>query len=353
MKCSTLALAAALALGPATAYADNTIDPYPEGNVRFHSEDTTVAGNYVISASGNDISFFEDVDQQGTQNYPFERCRPGRTSGGRVIEVLCPRAGIKTITVEPGPAEDKVKYTIADIPGAFAGSSGADTAEFGDGTDDLAGEQGNDMLSAGGGDDLLDGNEGNDTLDGGAGNDKLSGGTGTDTIMGGAGDDTIRTADGLEETIDCGEGTDTITADAQDKLTGCENVTTQNIAAPKEQPVGDDKVKPKVDFGGSSAQKAGKTVRFAATCSEKGLIQAVGVVHAGGVTAATKSVSRKLGVGGGGLIVKLKLTKSHQRAIRKDLRKGRKPRVKVILSCTDDAGNTSRGRRFSIALRKR
>ena len=349
-----LVLAAALALlAPATAAADNTIDPYPEGNVRFHSEDTTVGGNYVITAVGDDISFFEDVDPQGTQNYPFERCTPGRSDGTRVIEVLCPRAGMKTIAVEPGPAEDKVKYTISDIPGAFAGSSGADVAEFADANDDLAGEQGNDTLSGGGGDDIVDGNEGNDTLDGGAGNDKMNGGTGTDTINGGAGDDTIRTADGLEETIDCGEGNDTITADAQDKLTGCENVTTQNIAAPKEQPVGDDKVKPKVDFGGSSAQKAGKTVRFAATCSEKGLIQAVGVVHAGGITAATKSVTRKLGVGGGGLIVKLKLTKSHQRSIRKDLAKRRKPRVKVILSCTDDAGNTSRGRRFWISLRKR
>lgn len=347
-------LAAALALlAPATALADNTIDPYPEGNVRFHSEDTTVAGNYVISAAGTDISFFEDVDPQGSQYYPFDRCRPGRTTGGRVVEVLCPRAGMKTITVEPGPAEDKVKYSIADIPGAFAGSSGADTAEFGDGTDDLAGEQGNDTLSAGGGDDLVDGNEGNDSLDGGAGNDRLNGGTGTDTIAAGAGDDTVLAADGLEETIDCGEGNDTVTADAQDKLTGCENVTTQNIAAPKEQPVGDDKVKPKVDYGGSSTQKAGKTVRFAATCTEKGLIQAVGVVHAGGITAATKPVTRKLGVGGGGLIVKLKLTRSHQRSIRKDLRKGRRPRVKVILSCTDDAGNTSRGRRFWIALRKR
>ena len=347
-------LAAALALlAPATASADNTIDPYPEGNVRFHSEDTTVAGNYVVSATGSEISFYEDVDPQGTQNYPFERCQAGRTSGTRVIEVLCPRAGIKTITIEPGPAEDKVKYTIADIPGAFAGSSGADTAEFADGADDLAGEQGNDKLVAGGGDDLLDGNEGNDALDGGAGNDKITGGTGTDTITAGAGDDTILAADGLEETIDCGDGNDTITADAQDKLTGCENVTSQNLAAPKEQPVGDDNVKPKVDYGGSSSQRAGKTVRFAATCSEKGLIQAVGVVHAGGITAATKSVTRKVGVGGGGLIVKLKLTKGHQRSIRRDLARGRRPRVRVILSCTDDAGNTSRGRRFWIALRKR
>ncbi len=349
-----LVLAAAVALlAPATAFADNTLDQQ-EGNYRFHSEDTTVGGNYVISVIGTNVSFFEDVDPQGTQNYPFERCQAGRTAGARVVEVLCPKSGIKSITVEPGSAEDKVKYTVPDIPGAFAGSTGADTAEFGDSGDDLAGEQGNDNLSAGGGDDILNGDEGNDSLDGGIGNDKLTGGTGTDTIIGGAGDDTIFAADGLEETIDCGEGNDTITADAQDKLTGCENVTSQNIAAPKEQPVGDDKVRPKLTVGGSTNQRASKSVRFAAVCSEKGLIEAVGVVDAGGITEAMKPIKRKVSVGGGGVMVQMKFTKRNVRMIKKDLaKKKRKPRIKVLISCTDNAGNTSRPKRFYISLRRR
>jgi Ca2+-binding RTX toxin-like protein len=354
MKPRALLLAAALALlVSATALADNTIDPYPEGNARMHSEDPSVNGNYVISVAGADVSFFEDQDPQGTQNYPFDRCRPGRTVSGRVVEVLCPKSSLKTIALEPGAGEDKVKYTVNDIPGALSGGTGADKAEFGDAADDLAGEQGNDTLSAGGGDDIVNGDEGNDTLDGGAGNDKITGGTGTDTITAGVGDDTVLVADGLEETIDCGEGTDTVTADAQDKLTACENVTLQNVAAPTEQPTGDDKVRPKVEIGGSSSQKLGKSVRFAVTCSEKGLIQAVGVVDAGGISDATKGVTRKVTVGGGGVIVKLKLLKRHQRNIRKDFAKHRKPRVKVILSCVDNAGNTSRARRFWISLRKR
>jgi Ca2+-binding RTX toxin-like protein len=348
-----LVFAAALALlAPATAVADNTLD-YSEGNYRFHSEDTTVAGNYVITVVGSDVSFYEDVDPQGTQNYPFDRCRPGRTAAGRVIEVLCPKAGIKSITVEPGSAEDKVRYDIADIPGAMAGSTGADTGTFGDAADDIAGEQGNDSLSAGGGDDLVNGDEGNDTLDGGAGNDKLTGGTGTDTITAGAGDDTVFAADGLAETIDCGEGTDTVTADAQDKLTACENVTSQNIAAPKEEPVGDDKVAPKLQVGGSANQRAGKSVRFAAVCSEKGLIEAVGVVNAGGITEAMKPIKRKVTVGGGGVMVQLKFSKRSTKLIRKDLTKKRRPRVRVLLSCVDNAGNTSKPKRFWISLRKR
>ena len=349
-----LALVAAVALlAPGTAIADNTLDPYPEGNARFHSEDISVSGNYVISVVGTDVSFFEDQDPQGTQNYPFERCRPGRTSGGVVREVLCPKSGFKTIIVEPGPGEDKIRYEINDIPGALAGATGADNATFGGAADDLAGEQGNDTLAAGGGDDIVNGDEGNDTLDGGDGNDKIEGGTGTDTITGGAGDDTILTADGLAEKIDCGEGTDTVTADAQDTLTACENVTTQNIAAPTEEPVGDDKVRPRVDIGGSSSQRAGKSIRFATTCSEKGLIQAIGVVHAAGITAAMKGVTRKVGVGGGGVVMQLKFRKNHLSSIRKDLRKRKKPRVRVSVSCVDAAGNTSRPKRVWVYLVKR
>ena len=353
MKRRAIVLAAAFALGaPASASADNNLT-LREGAATYHSEDVGVSGNYVISLAGNDVSFFEDVDPQGSQNYPYESCRAGRTANGRIVEVLCPKSVIKSIVVEPGAGEDKIKYTINDIPGALAGATGADTAEFGEAADDLAGEQGNDTLSAGGGDDIVNGDEGNDTLDGGAGNDRITGGSGTDQITAGAGADTIFAADGLEETIDCGEGNDTITADVQDKLTGCENVTTQNITAPKEQPVGDDKVRPKVDAGGAASQRAGKSIRFAATCTEKGLIQAVGVVHAGGITDAMKTVTRKVGVGGGGVMVQLKFNKRQISNIRRDLRRRKKPRVRVALSCVDVAGNTSRPRRFWIALRKR
>jgi hypothetical protein len=44
-------------------------------------------------------------------------------------------------------------------------------------------------------------------------------------IDAGTGDDNLTTANGATDTVDCGDGVDTITADASDQLVNCENVT--------------------------------------------------------------------------------------------------------------------------------
>ena len=348
-----LTLAAALALlVPGTASADNVLN-LRDGEAHFYSDDPGIPSNYIVEIVGNDVSFFDDADPQGTSTYPFETCRPGRASGGRVLEILCPKSAIKSVLLEPGPGEDKAQFKVNDIPGALAGGTGADALTSAGAADDLSGEQGNDTLSSGAGDDILTGDEGNDTIDGGEGNDKLTGATGTDTFTAGPGDDTILAADGLAEKVDCGDGTDTVTADAQDTLTACENVTTQNIAAPTDEPTGDDKTRPKLDVGGSSSQRFGKSIRFVATCSEKGLVQAIGFVAAGGIKEALKLTERKVAVGGGGVVVKFPFSKRQRRNIAGDLRRRRTPRVRITISCVDAAGNTSRARRFWIGLRRR
>lgn len=354
MKRPVAVLTAALALlVAATALADNTLQ-LKDGEARFYSDDPGLNNNYVITVAGSNVSFFEDQDPEGTQNYPFDSCQAGRTGSNpaRLVEVLCPKSILKSITIESGPAEDKVQYSINDIPGTLSGGSGADSLTSADAADDLSGEQGNDVLTSGGGDDILNGDEGNDTLDAGAGNDKLTGATGTDTFTAGAGDDTIVAADGLAEKVDCGDGNDTVTADAQDTLVSCENVTTQNIAAPTQEPTGDDKIKPTLQIGGASEQKLRKSVRFVATCSEKGLVQAIGYVRAGGINQTFKLIERKVTVGGGGVTIQLKYNKRQRSLAAADLRKKRKPRVKIIVSCADEAGNTSRARRFWITLRR-
>lgn len=63
-----------------------------------------------------------------------------------------------------------------------------------------------------------------DHLLGGTGNDALSGGAGPDLLEGGPGDDTINARNGEVDTIVCGDGTDTVVADAGDLVTGCEVV---------------------------------------------------------------------------------------------------------------------------------
>lgn len=93
-----------------------------------------------------------------------------------------------------------------------------DVILFGDAGDDrLAGNVSNDRLSGGTGDDALFGAEGNDRLDGGRGRDGLSGGPGRDRIL---------AREGFTDTIRCGSGTDSVTADARDRVArDCERVS--------------------------------------------------------------------------------------------------------------------------------
>jgi Ca2+-binding RTX toxin-like protein len=60
-------------------------------------------------------------------------------------------------------------------------------------------------------------------LDGGADNDRVFAGKGNDQIDAGDGDDRIYARDHQADEIDCGAGEDTVKADKQDTLTGCEN----------------------------------------------------------------------------------------------------------------------------------
>lgn len=80
---------------------------------------------------------------------------------------------------------------------------------------DLKGLGGTDRIVAGPGEDFIDG---------GTGDDELTGGTGFDYIVAGAGNDQVFVRDGQTDRVLCGDGADTVTADATDVLTGCETV---------------------------------------------------------------------------------------------------------------------------------
>jgi len=114
---------------------------------------------------------------------------------------------------------DRIKSDVERLLGGTA----ADTLRGGDGNETLLGN---------GGADRLDGGAGDDTLDGGAGNDRLDGGTGADTVRGAADDDTVLARDsGTADTVDCGDGSDTVTADRADALNACEAVDVPALAA--------------------------------------------------------------------------------------------------------------------------
>jgi hypothetical protein len=65
------------------------------------------------------------------------------------------------------------------------------------------------------------------TFDGGPGNDRFVGGPRADHVDAGAGNDTNETAgDNISDTIVCGDGRDTVTADSLDTIAAdCEGVT--------------------------------------------------------------------------------------------------------------------------------
>jgi Ca2+-binding RTX toxin-like protein len=139
-----------------------------------------------------------------------------------------------------------------DGPDGFAGSEGDDTFNGGGGNDLLVGLEGDDLLSGAGGNDWLIGLEGADRLSGGPGSDVLIGGDGADDLTGGSGDDFIETANLVDEaalntslqgierisdvvfqydmtqspdngdTVDMGDGNDTVVAGDSDILTGGE-----------------------------------------------------------------------------------------------------------------------------------
>lgn len=352
-----IVLAASLAV-PAVAAADNTLTVV-RGDAVFRSEDPGVDNQFVVENAGtSEVRFFEPVDPYGMSGYP-PQCRPGRTRtapDNSIVptEVFCPRTLVTgSVTVEAGPAEDDVRYSVSGVPGIVSGDTGMDKVVAGATNDFVSGDQGNDNLDGGAGDDELHGEDGADVIAGGDGNDKLFGGSGADTLDAGPGDDTLQTNDGAVDKVACGPGTDSVVADTVDELTDCENAQRQFVAPPSDQPAADDNTKPRLQVGGSTYQRiSGKrrSIRIAATSSEKGLIQVAGFLQVAGINDRLEPVRKRITVAGGGTQIVLKFSKRQLRMLRRDFRRGRTPRARLTISAVDAAGNTSRAKHMRIRL---
>jgi len=116
-------------------------------------------------------------------------------------------------------------------------------------------------ISSAGGDDIVTGGNAAETIDGGAGDDRLEGGFGNDSIVGGpgrdtvygdktggncglfescsmpVGNDTVDVRDGAVDSVSCGVGEDTVTADPQDVVAAdCEKVERGSGPGPDPRP---------------------------------------------------------------------------------------------------------------------
>jgi Ca2+-binding RTX toxin-like protein len=114
---------------------------------------------------------------------------------------MVPGAGRDTL--DQGAASEALSFDMADCPGCVE-------RVIGTAFDD-------DILGAGQGEAIL----------GGDGADDLDGGGGRDRIDGPDGDHRITTNDGMADDVECGAGTDAVTADRRDAVdrAGCESVT--------------------------------------------------------------------------------------------------------------------------------
>ena len=211
-------------------------------------------------------------------------------------------------------AEDTVRYAVPGLPSGLDGDMGADR-----------------ITAEGASDDILDGGQGNDFLAGGNGDDKFD------------------SADGVAEKVQCGPGNDTAAGDQLDEFVDCETVDRRTVAPPN----GDDRVAPKLTAAALTSQRLERRrVKVVATSSEKGSITASGHVAAGGIHLRLGSSAATVDVGGGGVEFSLKLSKRVIERARKDLERGRRPRIRLTLSAVDAAGNTSAARHLTIRLRR-
>jgi Ca2+-binding RTX toxin-like protein len=132
-------------------------------------------------------------------------------------------------TVRGGAGNDRV-VGRGDAD-AISGNSGSDRVSGGSGDDrvfgrsgddGVSGNAGDDRVSAGSGDDRVFGRTGDDGVSGNAGDDRVDGGSGSDRLFGRRGDDLIDARDGERDRVYCGSGRDTVRADREDLLRGCE-----------------------------------------------------------------------------------------------------------------------------------
>jgi Ca2+-binding RTX toxin-like protein len=204
----------------------------------FEARTNTIAGG-----DGDDrIVGIEDADTfQGGPGRDFLRGGDGSDllDGGEGNDIVEGEEGADSLV--GGPGRDTLDGGLGTD--SISGGDGSDTVTYeeragaqpititldGAANDGEAGE--NDAINAdiedaigGAGDDTITGNPGANEIDGGDGGDVIDGLGGRDTIDGGPGNDRITSRDGIQESIDCGDGNDLAVTDEFDSAANCETV---------------------------------------------------------------------------------------------------------------------------------
>jgi hypothetical protein len=184
-----------------------------------------LAANTIVGGDGNDrITGVNDPDTfQGGAGRDILRAGagsdiidggPGRDTvdGGTGTDAIAGGDGIDVVTYEDRAGSEPV--TIALDGAANDGAPGENDAVAADVEDAIGG----------GGDDTISGGAGPNEIEGGDGGDVIDGLGGRDTIDGGTGNDRITSRDGIQESVDCGDGNDLAITDEFDSALNCETV---------------------------------------------------------------------------------------------------------------------------------
>ena len=271
-------------------------------------------------------------------------CRPARRRAGRtgwIVEVSCPARGTAAVRVDLGEREDSAVVRLP-VPVVLRGGPGADALAAGAARRHAARRRRRATASparaattastAARATTRSAGEDGADTLDAGLGRDLLDGG---------AGDDLLRGRDGQADDLRCGAGADRVEADTLDAVAAdCEHVERAPIAPPPEPgAAGADERSPRVRAGAAATQPLGR-VRILATSSERGVLSASGFLDVGGLSLPVQGDRRPVSVGGGGVVLRVRLAARERRRVLRALRRGRRATVRMGVVGTDRAGNS-------------
>ena len=153
----------------------------------------------------------------------------------------CPGAKVKTITISLGDKDDTLTFAVPKTSGfvptvASSGGAGVDTISFLQDTkhsvfatlDNVADDGPSNFDNIGDDFEVVQGTRSGDVIGGSVHDDILVGYQGEDAFLGGPGDDFINSLDrgtaldgskgAKSDSVDCGDGTDTVDADAQDDV---------------------------------------------------------------------------------------------------------------------------------------
>jgi len=201
------------------------------GTILDHASPVTAPGSGT-AASGMSVADLASVGRTLSYNDPQNGaavCNPAcgeGTGDDRNVELLI--ADPRRTAVGGGGGEPGLGCR-GDIRGTKRNDTLTGTARddkiFGlRGKDRLKGLAGNDCINGGRGKDRIAGGIDNDLIRGGGARDILKPGPGQDLAIGGRGRDKILSRDGEPDQITCGKGRDTVIADAEDDVQGCETV---------------------------------------------------------------------------------------------------------------------------------